>query len=360
MAGRIFYVDEVSSGVHENHAGSKAREDVSAILHDMGFERIELRYDDSSRASEGVLASLRTHRACARDWHETLAKPDENDTAIIQFPLDHHSVFAQSPFKKAHKRGISIILFVHDLDFIRLGDDPALSSATKKRIQSEEVALLQLASAIVVHNERMKDVLASFCDIDPAKIISLQIFDYLIPTNLTPARHENLDAPIVIAGNLRKDKAGYIHSLPENIPFNLYGPNFDGAGSDSIHYQGQFAPEELPSRLEGSFGLVWDGESAGTCSGPYGDYLRVNNPHKASLYLASELPVIIWKEAALAPFVLEHGLGIAVSSLHELNTRLDSMDENDYMQISESVRHFAMKLRNGHFTREAVAKALAS
>ena len=50
--------------------------------------------------------------------------------------------------------------------------------------------------------------------------------------------------------------------------------------------------------MEGSFGLVWDGISVETCAGVYGEYLKVNNPHKTSLYLASGIPVIIWKEAA--------------------------------------------------------------
>ncbi len=32
-------------------------------------------------------------------------------------------------------------------------------------------------------------------------------------------------------------------------------------------YFGSFLPDELPAALEGGFGLVWDGDSAETCSG---------------------------------------------------------------------------------------------
>ena len=56
---------------------------------------------------------------------------------------------------------------------------------------------------------------------------------------------------------------------------------------------GSFLPDELPSALEGSFGLVWDGDSSKTCSGVFGEYLRYNNSHKASLYLASGFPIIV-------------------------------------------------------------------
>ena len=56
-------------------------------------------------------------------------------------------------------------------------------------------------------------------------------------------------------------------------------------------YFGSFLPDELPAALEGGFGLVWDGDSAETCSGVFGEYLRYNNSHKASLYLASGFPL---------------------------------------------------------------------
>ena len=39
-------------------------------------------------------------------------------------------------------------------------------------------------------------------------------------------------------------------------------------------YFGSFLPDELPVALEGGFGLVWDGDSAETCSGVFGEYLR--------------------------------------------------------------------------------------
>ena len=33
-------------------------------------------------------------------------------------------------------------------------------------------------------------------------------------------------------------------------------------------------------KMEGSFGLVWDGTSKDTCIGGFGEYLKFNNPHK--------------------------------------------------------------------------------
>lgn len=61
-------------------------------------------------------------------------------------------------------------------------------------------------------------------------------------------------------------------------------------------WHGSFKPEESPEHLQG----VWDGDSVDTCAGNTGAYLRYNNPHKTSLYLACGMPVIVWKEAAIA------------------------------------------------------------
>lgn len=64
--------------------------------------------------------------------------------------------------------------------------------------------------------------------------------------------------------------------------------------------------------------------STETCSGSYGKYLRINNPHKVSLYIAAGIPVVIWKEAALCSLIEENALGFGISSLDELEEALKS------------------------------------
>ena len=112
----------------------------------------------------------------------------------------------------------------------------------------------------------------------------------------------------MIAGNLRRHKAEYVYRLPDSQKFNLYGVGYEKQNKNNICYHGSFDPDELPFVLEGSFGLVWDGDSAETCSGVYGQYLKVNNPHKCSLYLATGLPVIVWKESTVARIVKKQSL----------------------------------------------------
>lgn len=357
MTTQTFYIDEICPDYRLNNAGCKARDDVSLILSAMGFSRIAINYDYHARMTSSILSRLRFHFSAARDWEDALSKVDDDSVVILQFPLMHHSIFAKRPFKKAHERGVGFILIIHDLDFIRLGAERDRSYAAKKRIQAEELSLIGLSSVLIVHNDAMKERLVEAHGIDPEKIVPLQIFDYLLPDEDAYATALGPEGPVIIAGNLQRGKADYLYVLPEKPDFNLYGAGFEGTGQRNLHYMGEFSPEELIPNLQGSFGLVWDGPSINTCTGAFGDYLRINNPHKTSLYLASGLPVIVWDQAAVATFIEKHDFGIAVANLSDIPAALASIDDETYERMKRNVKEISEKLRSGFFTKRAIAQA---
>lgn len=172
------------------------------------------------------------------------------------------------------------------------------------------------------------------------KIVTLEAFDYLADKNkLSPTL---LNRSIAIAGNLNPDKAGYPYSLidlmPKDIQFELYGPGFNGESSNHISYNGVADPDKLPELLNASFGLVWDGETINGCSGTKGEYLRFNNPHKMSLYLAAGIPVLVWSQAAVAEFVKENKIGLTIDSLEEIESLLASLSQENYATILANVK----------------------
>ena len=116
-------------------------------------------------------------------------------------------------------------------------------------------------------------------------------------------------------------------------------------------------PEELIKNLQGRYGLVWDGDSLDTCSGLTGEYLKVNNPHKLSLYLAVGLPVIIWSEAAEAEFVRKNNVGLTISSLYELPVKLAAISESDYEIMKNNAMAVGKHLRRGEYMMKAIKKA---
>ena len=140
-----------------------------------------------------------------------------------------------------------------------------------------------------------------------------------------------------------------------NIKFELYGPDYSGSPGENISYHGSFSPDELISHINGHFGLVWDGESCELCSGAYGQYLKYNNPHKFSLYLASGIPVIVWTESAIARYVEEKGIGLCVSSLEEMDIVLNDLEREKYYSIKDNV----LKIRKDIISGKHLMAALA-
>ncbi|RSK22807.1 Beta-1,6-galactofuranosyltransferase WbbI [Streptococcus oralis] len=208
---------------------------------------------------------------------------------------------------------------------------------------------------IIVHNDIMKKVLVGQ-GVPADKMVSLEIFDYLIP-NFAEKPNLQKDQPIIVAGNLNPAKSGYLYNLPDQPAYNLYGVGYDESRAlKNTSYFGSFMPDDLPAALEGSFGLVWDGDSSETCQGSYGNYLRFNNSHKASLYLASGFPLVVWKESALSHFVLDKQCGVAVDSLHDLQKALDDLTDQDYMELSANARQVGVALRNGDYLKSAISK----
>ena len=146
-----------------------------------------------------------------------------------------------------------------------------------------------------------------------------------------------------------------------SIRLDLYGIHFQEDafhGKENVRYNGAFHPDELPGKLEGSFGLVWDGPVSTTCAGNTGEYLKYNNPHKTSLYLAANLPVIIWEQAALASFVKEHGLGITVGSLSQIDAAVRSLSREEYDRMAKNAHAMGEKIRSGYFFRTAAEMAI--
>lgn len=86
--------------------------------------------------------------------------------------------------------------------------------------------------------------------------------------------------------------------------------------------------------------------------------MRYNNPHKVSLYLSLGIPVIIWREAALADFIIREGVGITIDNLENIDELLLQVSEQEYKDMKQKAIKISKKIRNGDFTRYVVKKVL--
>lgn len=323
-------------------AGNKAKSDMEAIMEDIGFRNIGL--EDTRRKGKAA-----TFFAVLAGVLKGVASLRRGDVLLLQYPLKKYYTFI---CRMAHMKGARVITLVHDLGSFR----------RHKLTPRHEVRRLSNSDFIIALNPSMQQWLRDNGCAVPST--SLGVWDFLSPSS--PSVRALGDNPVVVyAGALGVRKNRFLYAwgpLISGFRANLYGWGFDPAQAerpDAIDVKGFKLADELIATAEGQFGLVWDGDSTSTCSGAWGEYLRYNNPHKTSLYLRCHLPLIVWKEAAMAPFVLDNGIGIAVDSLEEIPARLAAVTPESYDAMMANVIRVSDRIARGAYFREAVSRALA-
>lgn len=332
-----------------NHAGTKATQDIAVVADKLGFKSVKVRMISTRKTK---LAKLQRQYGYFVDWSKAYKTIEDGSVVLLQHPFHYPQLTREKVLRKLKtKKHVKYISIVHDVEELR-------AFRFNDYYKHEFEVMLSLADAIVVHNSVMLEYFVQQ-GVDRSKLVNLEIFDYLQDgaKDYLPV----FERVISIAGNLDVTKCGYISELGklDKIKVTLYGPNFDEKmkAYKHIDYRGSFPTDEIPTKLTSGFGLVWDGTSIDGCKGKSGQYLRYNNPHKLSLYLASGIPVVIWSNAAEADFVKSNNLGICVSSLIELNTVLNNMNEEEYNTMACSVATVRKKLVSGYYAKEAILQA---
>ena len=189
---------------------------------------------------------------------------------------------------------------------------------------------------------------------------ALGLFDYRSASKCSEEAAEREQVKVVYAGALSMKKNSFLVELSKTLNHwqLLVCGNKEGLqglqNNPLITYQGFVPSEEFIKHIDADFGLVWDGDSLDGCSGEYGQYLKWNSPHKVSFYLRAGLPLIIWKEAAVAPIIEEAGAGITISSLKELDDILNALTLEDYQKMKANTVIMTKKLNEGYFLHQAL------
>jgi len=334
-------------------AGKKAPEDIAMICKQAGFSCFEIPALPASKSKLYRRLWILFHGN--RWWNRLKRTVKKGDVVLYQHPL-YGNRLSLAKIPQIQAKGVRFIALIHDLESLRQGIEGIISN-NKKTNQLADNDLLKVFNVVICHNDKMRDYLLEQ-GFAADKVVTLELFDYIC----AGGHCQNERNTIAIAGNLAKGKSAYIYHLHDdnhnpNLRVNLYGINYEDADNDNLRYQGAYSPEDLPANLKGDYGLVWDGISAETCAGNTGAYLRYNNPHKCSLYLAAGMPVIIWEEAALASFVLENKIGITVKSLYEIEEKINKISNEEYLLMQENCRKLSAKLRSGFYTMQGLKKA---
>lgn len=337
------------------NATNKPREDAEKILAKKGYKPFYINTVKGVQKNKLLKwKQFIDYKKNTRIWGKSLDTLKSGDLVFIQYPIINPTLGLEKVIKKYKNKGIKFAVLIHDLDSLRLTKES--NYFRYKRACHEDKYLLNEMDYIICHNKSMKKVLIDLGN-DKDNIIELKLFDYLI--DFEPKKIERTrKGAFIIAGNLATHKSKYLSYLKElNVDFNLYGIGFEeDMGGDNVFYKGKYKPEELLNYLEGGYGLVWDGESIDTIKGGFGTYLRYNNPYKVTLYLTAGIPVVVWKESALANYIVDNNLGFAVNNLNELENIVNSISDKEYNEICKNVKAISKKFINGEFLSEALDK----
>lgn len=316
-------------------AGNKAKTDNEDTLAEMGAINLGLpRTIRNSKILAFFLDLIGVIRACI------LLQKD--DVLFLQYPVKKYFSFL---CHIAHLKGARTVSLIHDLGSFR----------RKKLTIQKEINRLSNSDYIIASNEKMKGWLKEHGLQKP--VGALGLFDYRSESKIVTEREQ---IKVVYAGALSMKKNSFLIELSKTLNHwqLLVCGNKEGLqglqDNPQITYQGFVPSEEFIKHIDADFGLVWDGDSLDGCSGEYGQYLKWNSPHKVSFYLRAGLPLIIWKEAAVAPIIEEAGAGITIRSLEELDDRLKALTLEDYQKMKANTVIMAKRLNEGYFLLQAL------
>lgn len=318
-------------------AFGKARNDINTIAENAGIGTVYVR-------CEFYKLPLRTTWHVLHIYQRMLRNVEHGTEMIFQYPVSVPKALPLT-IKMMHHKGLKVTFLIHDINAFRYQRDTA-----------KEVAILNKADRLIVHTDAMKQLLSQHGVTAPMTV--LHLFDYLSQDKVVTGggimlrKHE-----VVFAGFLKKSKF-----LPElcqhpfdGIQFNLYGEKGDMSfeAFPHIHYKGIFDSNHVGS-ISGGWGLVWDGDTITSCKGNLGEYLRYNLPHKLSLYIAADIPVVVWDQSAVAEMVKREQLGLVVSDLRQLPEVIHNVSDEQYTTFLTHVQQMGERLRSGAMTLAAL------
>lgn len=248
---------------------------------------------------------------------------------------------------KLSKNKIGVI--ISDLDYIR---NEGFKSTYK------DIRFLKNFDYIIVHNDTMRDFLIKN-GLDKKKLINQEVGNNLSDEFIVLKRI--LSKTLVFSGNLTKSKflSKFNNENIVSYKINLYGIGFNKKNENKIlKYKGSYSSEDIVKVLDGSFGLIWDGDSIDTCSGYYGEYTKINNPSKFSQYIVAGLPVIAWDKSAVANIIKKYNIGFIVNNLMEIDDILNNLTEEEYNSYLKNVMNLRERIIKGYHFKKAISEVL--
>ena len=317
--------------INARHAGPKAKTDIERIVEKEYKARV---CSNISKNENKNPLFFRINKLLF-----SMKNLNTNELTLIQLPYSYNKKIMDLPKEK--------IGIIHDINGLRNQDNQLLG---------KELEIINNFNVVISHNQKMTSFLKN--NGVKTKIVNLEIFDYLLDRPLEKQENQSEQLEIAYTGNLLPNKIEFIHQLKNekmNYKIDLYGNGINSNINDKIIYKDSYEPGDLPNKLNEDLGLVWSGKKDDSDENTLEkNYLKYNNPHKASCYLAANMPIIVWKKSALAEFVIKNDIGYAINTLDEIN----NIEKKQLKQKKINAEKIGKMIREGHYTKTALDKAI--
>ncbi|GEO70608.1 sugar transferase [Levilactobacillus acidifarinae] len=321
-------------------ATRQAKLDIARIGQATGYQVANIfRYNDVGESDEAVTSRI--------DGITAAVSP--GDFIVYQYPSLNSGRFEMSFVDQMHRRRVKMVCLIHDSETLRNQKMPTWI---------DEIGFFNKCDVLIVHNRRMAEQLKK--DGVTTPMVCQYLLDYL-DDNHDDDRYytkpEEFKRGVVLAGNILKSR--YLADWSLKTPITVFGVTDDEldkklAANPQVDFRGQLWRWDLIQEMPRTFGLAWDSD---TPSYRYNDYTHYNHPHKVSMYLSHGLPVIVWRQAAVADIIVQNHLGIAIDSLDELDDVVQNISDDELADMIDHVNEFGKLIRDGWFTRQALQAA---
>ena len=330
----LFFLQE-HKGKKPMHGGV-GNTDIEQILLSKGFQPILFPWQESF--------SIKAKISRFTFLLKLFLKIPVNAIIVFQFPL--YAKMNKLFLHWANRKKLSVICLIADIDGLKSGNNKLLNQEKKE---------LSGFRYFIVHNNAMQQWIDQFITYE--KIASLEFFDFLA----TPFKGDRKKSfELVFAGNLSKslflENLDLLMNNSTQLVVNIYGEGMtkNMQVQKMIRYKGVVEPALLPAVIEGSFGLVWDGDGSFGTNDRLAHYMPYISHHKLSLYILSGLPIIVYAKAGSAELIERYGIGITINSLAEIQEMLDNLSEESYQQMRKNMQPLAQKIMAGGCLSEAL------
>ena len=261
---------------------------------------------------------------------------NKGDILLLQWPTYSSTEYEDALIDEINERGGRIVALVHDVDFIRFGGG-------KDKI----IQVLNKMNHLILPNEKMHSILKMSGLQKEGKIVYQKCWDFL--TEQQFEYKTNKESKVIYAGSLTNTKIDFMKNLQS--PLEVIGDSSDDICSLSPHitFLGRMNQEKLIKHINGNIGLIWS-------SGNYANYELYNNPYKAAMYIAANVPIICKSDSAISNFIVKHNLGVAIPTIDLLDYAKNKILENPQKYSQPSI---VENIRNGRMMTDCTNKVLA-